>query len=111
MLICFFSSFQQTAQVASQQGAYLGKTLSKLADSRADKCIEPFSYNYLGTLAYLGNTAVGEFNWGMHMVGGLWAMYLWRSVYWSQQVSMRQRVNLSIDWTKRALFGRDISTI
>ncbi|ORY97404.1 pyridine nucleotide-disulfide oxidoreductase-domain-containing protein [Syncephalastrum racemosum] len=100
-----------TAQVASQQGAYLGKTLSQLADSRPDKCIAPFKYNYLGTLAYLGNTAVGEFNWGMHMVGGLWAMYLWRSVYWSQQVSARQRVNLSIDWTKRALFGRDLSTI
>jgi NADH dehydrogenase len=45
------------------------------------------------------------------MIGGLWALYLWRSVYWSEQVSMRTRLNLSIDWTKCAIWGRDISTV
>ena len=71
----------------------------------------PFQYRHLGTLAYLGNTAVGELPWGYKMIGGLWAQYLWRSVYWSKQVSMRTRIYLSIDWTKRAVFGRDISTV
>ncbi|KAI9274556.1 pyridine nucleotide-disulfide oxidoreductase-domain-containing protein [Phascolomyces articulosus] len=95
-----------TAQVASQQGEYLAKYLTK-----EDNKNNPFIYRHLGTLAYLGNTAVGEFSWGYKMIGGLYSMYLWRSVYWSEQVSTRTRMNLSLDWTKRALFGRDISIV
>ncbi|KAI8140727.1 pyridine nucleotide-disulfide oxidoreductase-domain-containing protein [Fennellomyces sp. T-0311] len=93
-----------TAQVASQQGAYAAKVLNGNYE-------RPFEYRHLGSLSYLGNTAVGEFNWGYKMIGGLWAMYLWRSVYWSEQVSTRTRMNLSLDWTKQALFGRDISIV
>ncbi|KAI8371367.1 pyridine nucleotide-disulfide oxidoreductase-domain-containing protein [Radiomyces spectabilis] len=103
-----------TAQVANQQGTYLGKYLSQIAgqdENTVKHQYGPFQYRHLGTLAYLGNTAVGEFNWGYKMIGGLWAMYLWRSVYWSEQVSTRTRMNLSLDWTKRALWGRDISTV
>lgn len=44
-------------------------------------------------------------------IGGLWALYLWRSAYWNEQVSLRTRLNLSIDWSKTALFGRDISNL
>ncbi|KAG2228211.1 hypothetical protein INT45_011003 [Circinella minor] len=93
-----------TAQVASQQGEYLAKYLTNRTNN-------PFIYKHLGTLAYLGNTAVGEFTWGYKMIGGLYSMYLWRSVYWSEQVSMRTRMNLSLDWTKQALFGRDLSIV
>jgi NADH dehydrogenase len=105
-----------TAQVANQQGKYLGKTLSQIAKASkigisSEKIVEPFGYHHLGTLAYIGNTAVGEFNWGFKMIGGLWALYLWRSVYWSEQVSLRTRVNLSVDWTRRAIWGRDFSVI
>lgn len=104
-----------TAQVANQQGIYLAKYLSHLSQEQEEintqRKIKPFRYNHLGTLAYLGNTAVGDFKWGYQMVGGLWALYLWRSVYWSEQVSMRTRMNLSIDWTKCAIWGRDISTV
>ncbi|KAI8365447.1 hypothetical protein EDC96DRAFT_565300 [Choanephora cucurbitarum] len=105
-----------TAQVANQQGVYLAKYLNRLAAENNDelntkRSVGVFRYNHLGTLAYLGNTAVGDFKWGYQMIGGLWALYLWRSVYWSEQVSMRTRMNLSIDWTKRALWGRDISTV
>ncbi|KAF7725711.1 hypothetical protein EC973_009428 [Apophysomyces ossiformis] len=105
-----------TAQVASQQGQYLGKYLSRLADVNSDESevsrhVGPFHYRHFGTLAYLGNTAVGEFSKGYKMVGGLWALYLWRSVYWSEQVSMRTRMNLSLDWSKRALWGRDLSSV
>ncbi|KAI9322892.1 hypothetical protein BX666DRAFT_1848999 [Dichotomocladium elegans] len=92
-----------TAQVASQQGAYLGTHLN------GDEPTKPFIYHHLGSLAYLGNTAVGEFSMGYKMIGGLYALYLWRSIYWSEQVSMRTRMNLSLDWSKRALWGRDIS--
>ncbi|KAH8552361.1 hypothetical protein BGW37DRAFT_491624 [Umbelopsis sp. PMI_123] len=105
-----------TAQVANQQGKYLGKSLSKIAKGSRqgvseDQLVHPFMYHHLGTLAYIGKTAVGEFNWGYKMIGGLWALYLWRSVYWSEQVSLRTRMNLSIDWTKGAIWGRDLSAI
>ncbi|KAI7859676.1 pyridine nucleotide-disulfide oxidoreductase-domain-containing protein [Circinella umbellata] len=99
-----------TAQVASQQGVYVGKLLNQLAKNR-DAALHPFQYNHFGSLAYLGNTAVGEFGPGYKMIGGLYAQYLWRSVYWSKQVSLRTRINLSIDWTRGALFGRDITTV
>jgi NADH dehydrogenase len=101
--------------VASQQGKYLARWLNELADRNDDEttkqAVGPFRYNHLGTLAYLGNTAVGDFKWGYKMVGGLWALYLWRSIYWSEQVSMRTRMNLSLDWTKCAIWGRDISRV
>jgi NADH dehydrogenase len=128
----------QTAQVASQQGKYLGRKLSKLAkqhkilaanglydddDATYDK---PFSYLHLGSLAYIGNavsaTALHFFDrnltrgcldafvrraqavfdfYGTSVMGGLAAMYAWRSVYWSEQVSMRTRALLMIDWISR----------
>lgn len=62
----------------------------------------PFRYLHLGSLAYIGNAAVfdlGKFSF----MGGLAAMYAWRSVYWSEQVSMRTRALLMIDWIVRCV--------
>lgn len=80
-----------TAQVAEQQGKYLGKKFARLAatghdqlqamdvqDDMDDILYEPFSYKHLGSLAYIGNSAVFDFN-GYNLAGGLAAMYLWRS--------------------------------
>jgi NADH dehydrogenase FAD-containing subunit len=58
----------QTAQVASQQGKYLGKMYGKLADQHKvldanempdhddELYFKPFKYMHLGTLAYIGNS-------------------------------------------------------
>ncbi|SCV67352.1 BQ2448_5998 [Microbotryum intermedium] len=110
-----------TAQVANQQGVYLGKKFSKIAkvgheaarindvyDDPDDMLYHPFKYRNLGSLAYVGNSAVFDLN-GYNFAGGLVAMYLWRSVYWSEQVSTRTRVLLMLDWIKRGIFGRDLS--
>ena len=59
----------------------------------------------MGSLAYVGNAAIFDFN-GMSFSGGLLAVYLWRSIYFAQSVSFRTRVLLAMDWSKRALFGR-----
>ena len=75
-----------------------------------NKLISQFNYNSMGSLAYLGNAAVADFGGGnAYMGANLAAKYLWRSVYWSKQVSMRTRILLMMDWTKELLFGRDIS--
>ncbi|KAH9981106.1 pyridine nucleotide-disulfide oxidoreductase-domain-containing protein [Lactifluus volemus] len=111
-----------TAQVASQQGKYLGHKFHLLATKRdmllandlpaaTDEAVsEPFIYRHLGSLAYIGNAAVFDFD-GLSFTGGLAAMYAWRSIYWSEQVSMRTRALLMIDWIVRGLWGRDLSRL
>jgi hypothetical protein len=121
----FLSHSSQTAQVASQQGKYLGHKLHLLASKRdvlvanelpadVDEAVTgPFSYRHLGSLAYIGNAAVFDFG-QFNFTGGLAAMYAWRSIYWSEQVSMRTRALLMIDWIVRYVaslvcFSRDSS--
>ncbi|KAF9812931.1 hypothetical protein IEO21_05886 [Rhodonia placenta] len=113
-----------TAQVASQQGKYLGRKLTKLAKQRdvliqnglafgpgADEAVSgAFKYLHLGSLAYIGNAAVFDLGKTSFM-GGLAAMYAWRSVYWSEQVSSRTRALLMIDWIVRGVWGRDLSRL
>jgi NADH:ubiquinone reductase (non-electrogenic) len=42
-------------------------------------------------------------------IWGQFAFLLWRSVYITKQVSMRNRVLILFDWLKTRVFGRDIS--
>ncbi|TFK76244.1 mitochondrial NADH dehydrogenase [Pluteus cervinus] len=120
-----------TAQVAAQEGKYLGKNLHKIARSSArtpsdasgretgttsaqfvsDETIgKPFKYFHLGSLAYIGNAAVFDFG-KVSLTGGLIAMYAWRSIYWNEQVSARTRALLMIDWIIRGVWGRDLSRL
>ncbi|KAH3686962.1 hypothetical protein WICPIJ_002060 [Wickerhamomyces pijperi] len=114
------TSLPATAQRAHQQGKYLGKKLTRFAaanmslkaneivDGDIDSLVyKPFQYKHLGSLAYIGNSAVFDLP-GYSFVGGLIAVYLWRGTYFAQSVSLRTRVLLFFDWLKRGLFGRDI---
>lgn len=113
------TSLPATAQRAHQQGQYLGHKFSKLAQAAPgmaanevdygdlDEAVyRAFAYRHLGSLAYVGNAAVFDIGGGLSFSGGLLAVYLWRSVYFAQSVSLRTRVLLAMDWSKRALFGR-----
>ncbi|KAJ1894847.1 hypothetical protein LPJ66_004945 [Kickxella alabastrina] len=120
------------AQVASQEGVYLAHALDMLAyryrrgelpivsitsvptpeeRSAAEYAVvPPFLYHHRGTLAYLGRAAAADFGEGRaYRSSNLVAKYLWRSVYWSQQVSLRTRILLMMDWFKELVFGRDLS--
>lgn len=112
------TSLPATAQRANQQGVYLGKKFNKIAQAVPgfkaneidygdldDAVYKAFEYHHLGSLAYIGNAAIFDIN-GLNFSGGLMAVYLWRSIYFAQSVSFRTRLLLSMDWTKRALFGR-----
>ncbi|KAI9821709.1 MAG: hypothetical protein M1827_002290 [Pycnora praestabilis] len=114
------TSLPATAQRAEQQGRYLGRKFTKMAQAapgmRANEVeygdldaaiYKAFEYKHLGSLAYIGNAAIFDFN-GLSFSGGLLAVYLWRSVYFAQSVSLRTRILLAMDWTKRAMFGRDL---
>lgn len=75
-----------------------------------EKLAGPFRYMHLGSLAYIGNAAV--FDLGKYsFMGGLAAMYAWRSIYWNEQVSVRTRALLMIDWIIRGVWGRDLSKL
>ncbi|SNX85333.1 probable NADH dehydrogenase (ubiquinone), 64 kD subunit, mitochondrial [Melanopsichium pennsylvanicum] len=118
-----------TAQVAAQQGHYLGNKLNKLAARRDDggdmhphtedqvwdvddEVYKPFKYTNLGSLAYIGNAAAFDLPIpGGSFAGGLIAMYAWRSFYLSESVSMRTRALLLGDYVKRGIWGRDLSRI
>ncbi|KAF2672164.1 FAD/NAD(P)-binding domain-containing protein [Microthyrium microscopicum] len=122
------TSLPATAQRAHQQGEYLAKKFNKLAQSAPglqlnevdygdlDEAVyKAFEYRHLGSLAYVGNSAIFDIQGTGLDIGGwkgfagqLWAVYLWRSVYFAQSVSFRTRCLLAMDWTKRALFGRDL---
>ena len=117
------TSLPATAQRAAQQGVYLGRKLTRLAHAVPhlkfgdlkkgaldDTVYRPFSYRHLGSLAYISNAAVFDFN-GHSYFGGIAAMYLWRGVYFLQTVSLRNRALMAMDWLKRGLFGRDLSGV
>ncbi|KAL4958008.1 hypothetical protein BDW69DRAFT_155157 [Aspergillus filifer] len=114
------TSLPATAQRANQQGAYLGRKLTKMAAAmpgmRANEIdfgdldeavYKAFNYRHLGSLAYISNAAIFDFG-GLNFGGGVLAMYLWRSIYFAESVSLRTRVMLAMDWAKRSLFGRDL---
>ncbi|KAK8033872.1 ef-hand 2 [Apiospora marii] len=115
------TSLPATAQRANQQGVYLGKKFNHMArsapgltandirDGDVDAaCYKAFEYHHLGSLAYVGNSAVFDLGGGWGVTGGLWAVYAWRGVYFAQSVGTRTRVLMAMDWMKRGLFGRDL---
>ncbi len=94
-----------TAQVAQQQGKYLGKCLN--AHARGGN-VEPFAYTHLGMLAYIGNNrALADLN---TYKGKGWTTWLfWRSAYLSRIVSFRNKFSVLTDWIRARIFGRDTS--
>lgn len=109
-------SLPATAQVAAQQGKYLGKVFSKHPQDLYGKdCItdafEPFVYNHLGSFAYIGsNRAVLQMP-GVGVFKGLATMWLWRASYTSECVGIRMKALVLGDWLKSATVGRDTSRI
>jgi len=82
--------------------------MNDINDGDVDSSVyKAFTYTHMGSLAYIGNAAIFDFN-GLSFGGGLLAAYLWRGVYFAQSVSLRTRVLLAMDWGKRTLFGRDM---
>lgn len=94
----------QTAQVAKQQAVYLAKSFNNAKRGK------PFKFHSLGMMAYLGGfkgmmTGLP----GLSSLTGFFAFIGWRSVYWSLQLSLRNRYMLSTDWLRTLIFGRDLT--
>nr|BAM13876.1 type II NAD(P)H dehydrogenase [Arum maculatum] len=112
-----------TAQVASQQGAYLARCFNLLQNIDVNPegpiriresgrhRFRPFRYRHLGQFAPLGGEQTAAQLPGDWISIGYGSQWLWYSVYASKQVSWRTRVAVVSNWTRRFIFGRDSSSL
>ncbi|KAL8137852.1 hypothetical protein V2J09_003853 [Rumex salicifolius] len=112
-----------TAQVASQQGAYLAHCFNNMDECDAQPegprrfrgsgrhKFRPFRYKHFGQFAPLGGEQAAAELPGDWVSLGHSTQWLWYSVYASKQVSWRTRFLVVSDWSKRFIFGRDSSRI
>ncbi|GMH95631.1 hypothetical protein TrVE_jg13876 [Triparma verrucosa] len=123
---CALSGSPPTAQAAYQQGKYLGR-LFRETNCEREKVEEhdAFEFHNYGSLAYVGSSsAVADLKlhlWGSeHPAGrgqdsdstvleGKGAFAIWRSLYFSKMLSMKNRWQVLFDWCMSGTFGRDIS--
>lgn len=95
-----------TAQVASQEGKYLGNYLNKMI--KGEKELEPFRYKHFVSMSSIGdNKAVIDS--GKYAISGLGAWYLWKSIYLSKQYSFSNKLAIAGDWINSSIFGRKIT--
>jgi NADH dehydrogenase FAD-containing subunit len=105
--------FPPPVRVPAQTESSLSDVLTNFATNN-DEFAKPFQFLNLGILAYTGGgSALAQVPIipdktpikSKGQVGNL----LWRSVYLSKQVSWRNRFMVINDWTRRQLFGRDVT--
>jgi NADH:ubiquinone reductase (non-electrogenic) len=95
-----------TAQVALQEGTYLGRALNQRSYGVTPP---PFEFHDQGRMAYVGGgDAVVDLPGGK--VKGVLGKLLWCSVYLARLPSLRSRTSVVLDWCRSRLFGRDTST-
>ncbi|CAG8609016.1 8266_t:CDS:10, partial [Ambispora leptoticha] len=101
-----------TAQVANQKARYLRKALHDLA-SNPQHVPKPFKFRYLGVMAYIGKKeALVDLTQAVSpqaKESGVLAWFLWRSVYLSYTISIRNKLLIPMYWFLTLVFGRDIS--
>eukprot|EP00747_Dinoflagellata_sp_TGD_P111348 gnl/TRDRNA2_/TRDRNA2_171205_c0_seq5.p1 gnl/TRDRNA2_/TRDRNA2_171205_c0~~gnl/TRDRNA2_/TRDRNA2_171205_c0_seq5.p1 ORF type:complete len:512 (+),score=94.90 gnl/TRDRNA2_/TRDRNA2_171205_c0_seq5:87-1622(+) len=133
---CAFSGKPPTAQVAYQQGKYLGRMFRAGATHLiADPEAPGFKYNHQGSMAYigegqgaaeidpnsivkLGRSSITDHLWWRSLYGetnqlrvmGSVGFFIWRSVYFSKLLSGRNRWAVASDWTKTEFFGRPVAS-
>jgi len=77
---------------------------------------KPFQFLNLGVLAYVGaSQALAQVSVNGNdkaiLGSGPIGFLLWRGIYWSKQVSWRNRILVGLDWVKGRVFGRDIGIL
>ena len=105
-----------TAQVASQQAAYLARQMNNNSSSSSSQASsgegegegEGFRFRNWGTMAYLGSWRAIHQR-GADELKGPAAWVLWRAAYMTKSMSARNKIMIPVYWLINWLFGRDIS--
>lgn len=93
-----------TAQHAQREG---GQAAKNVAAALRGEAAQPFRFRSLGTLVPLGHrTAVAELR-GLKF-SGLFAWFLWRTVYLAKLPGLEKKLRVALDWTLDLFFARDI---
>ena len=125
-----------TAQVAEQQGAWLAAELNAAAarsgaaasapaaaaNAIADAMCAgaPFAYRHHGSLAALGRfAAAADFSktdiapvvGNSGTIGGFGAFLIWRGAYVTKLGSLRNKIQVPMDWLRTLVFGRDTTLL
>ncbi len=93
------------------------KSTSMTNREKEEKNLEyakPFQFLNLGVLAYIGaSRALAQISVDEKLIlgSGPIGFLLWRGIYWTKQVSLRNRILVTIDWIKAFIFGRDIASL
>jgi NADH:ubiquinone reductase (H+-translocating) len=96
-----------TAQVAVQQARVVAMNLARRLRGEA---LDPFQYRHRGDLVSVGSRyAVAEIR-GIRFAG-LFAWFLWRTVFLAKMIGMKNRIRVGLDWAIGLLFGRDTSRL
>jgi NADH dehydrogenase len=96
-----------TAQFAVRQGRQLAQNLIRAGRGQPPR---PFHYRYLGQLATIGSRQAVAEVLGIHFKG-LFAWWLWRTIYLAKLPGALRRLRVTVDWTFDLFFPRDISLI
>jgi len=100
-----------TAQVANQKGKYLVKKLNKIVKDQESS--KPFEFHNQGSLAYIGDWKAIYDRTGAENVktkeSGRLAWLLWRSAYFTQTLSLRNKILVPTYWFLNWIFGRDLT--
>lgn len=94
-----------TGQLAQSQGKYLARMFNRKAKN---KLVKPFTFFNKGMLAYVGSGTALMDTPGLKG-RGFFAWLLWRSIYLTKLVSLRNKISVLFDWVRTYLFGRDFS--
>ncbi|KIY62112.1 FAD/NAD(P)-binding domain-containing protein [Cylindrobasidium torrendii FP15055 ss-10] len=116
-----------TAQVANQKAKYVVKSLNRLLQytpsfdekGNTKPLQDPFRFQNRGSLAYIGGwraiydrskTSEGEPDQNpMSKESGKLAWLLWRSAYFTQTLSLRNKILVPFYWFLNWIFGRDLT--
>jgi NADH dehydrogenase len=98
-----------TAQFAYRQGICLGKNLADILKG-AKTPPRPFTFKGLGELASIGHQSAVADIMG-HRFSGLFAWFMWRTIYLMKLPGLDRKVRVMIDWTLDLFFPRDITLL
>jgi NADH dehydrogenase len=95
----------QTAQAAEQEATYLAAFISKGAEKTP-----PFEFKEKGQLISLGKCKAAAAIFGIHL-SGLFAWWIWRTIYLSKIGGFWNKFQIVTDWTIRLFSHRDITKL
>mmetsp|Transcript_1569 Transcript_1569/g.2684 ORF Transcript_1569/g.2684 Transcript_1569/m.2684 type:complete len:510 (+) Transcript_1569:67-1596(+) len=133
---CAISGKPPTAQVAAQQGKYLGRMFRRGEEETiASESAAPFVFKDKGKMAYIGEAKaaaevqpagvlrlgkgkMSDYAFWRSLYGdaedvkflGLTGFAIWRYTYFSTMFSGRNQLAVTMDWSRAALFGRPASS-